>query len=187
MPVSGNSPLPLAPSRNRLASGLRHERFRLIALKLGILMITRLPDVKPPCLTRRALGPGFFFRAIPCSSSTYACVGRSAAGGSHHADIHRLMWNACDTTCIFGANQDDVFRSPPSHSPSGSAQDAAPGRFGARGPPDRIAGQALARFQAVRTADRLAGWRYSSVAHQFAALSQYRRLGPAGERFHLSV
>src|ERR1044071_4891197 len=29
--------------------------------KLGILMIPRLPDVKPPCLTRRALGPGVFF------------------------------------------------------------------------------------------------------------------------------
>ena len=29
--------------------------------KLGILLIPRLPDVKPPCLTRRALGPGVFF------------------------------------------------------------------------------------------------------------------------------
>src|SRR5262245_20433592 len=52
MPVFRNSPLPMWQMRNRLGSGLRHERFRLIALKLGILMIPRLPDVKPPCLTR---------------------------------------------------------------------------------------------------------------------------------------
>src|SRR5260370_17327279 len=101
MPVSGNSPLTLAPSRNRLVAGLRHERFRLIALKLGILMIPRLPDVKPPCLTRRALGPGFFFRAIPSSSSTCACVGRSAPGRSHHRDIHLLLWNPSYPPCLF--------------------------------------------------------------------------------------
>src|SRR5262245_237185 len=51
MPVSGNSPLPMRLMKNTLGSGLRHERFRLLGLKLGILMIPRLPDVKPPCLT----------------------------------------------------------------------------------------------------------------------------------------
>lgn len=46
-----NSPLAMQRTAIRFGSGLRHERFRLIALKLGILMIPRLPDVKPPCLT----------------------------------------------------------------------------------------------------------------------------------------
>src|SRR5258705_14009443 len=104
MPVSGNPPLTMAPLRNRLASGLRHERFRLIALKLGILMIPRLPDVKPPCLTRRALGPGFFFRA-----AFLYLWGVLPLGARNARAIQRLMWHACTTTCIFRANQDDVF------------------------------------------------------------------------------
>src|SRR5215470_6113591 len=87
MPVFGNSPLPMWQMRTRLGSGLRHERFRLVALKLGILMIPRLPDVKPPCLTRRAFGPGFFFlgRAFEQDARRLLGlvnrrVGRSAAG-----------------------------------------------------------------------------------------------------------
>src|SRR5687768_17714969 len=54
--------------------------------KLGILMIPRLPDVKPPCLTRRALGPGVFFGPPDSLGSKRSCpsywLGRSAAGRS---------------------------------------------------------------------------------------------------------
>jgi len=42
--------------------------------KLGIRLIPRLPDVKPPCLTRRACWPGVFL------SGTRPRRGRNAAG-----------------------------------------------------------------------------------------------------------
>ena len=87
----------------------------------------------------------------------------------------------------FQSNQDDVFRGSPRPSPPGFAQDPAPGRFGARGSPDRIAGQALARHQALRVADRVAGQRHPPAADQPAALSQHQCLGPAGERLLLAV
>ncbi len=48
MPVSNTSPLPISATRHRFRSGYRHEKFRLIAFETRILMIPRLPDVKPP-------------------------------------------------------------------------------------------------------------------------------------------
>ena len=61
MPVSVKRPLHLQRTRTIFPSGFRHDEFRFSRSKLGILMIPRLPDVKPPCLTRRADWPGVFF------------------------------------------------------------------------------------------------------------------------------
>src|SRR5215213_4293939 len=96
--------------------------------KLGILMIPRLPDVKPPCLTRRALGPGVFFwqldspaaeAVIPIAFEwdVLPLVGRSPQA-AQAIDVEGFP-----SHMYFQANQDDVLRSPPSHPALGSAHD----------------------------------------------------------------
>ncbi len=92
MPVSKTSPLPIPSMRHRLGTGFRHERFRLVGSKLGILLIPRLPDVKPPCLTRRALGPGVFLftgRAAWCP-----CICRSTRKAATRP-ASRPAWDWC--------------------------------------------------------------------------------------------
>src|ERR1700741_4510730 len=96
MPVAGNSPLPMCNAKTIFQNRFSTRTVQCFSRsKLGILMIPRLPDVKPPCLTRRAFWPGVFFGhsdslALKRSLCGPHGLGRSAAG-SHSPQVAQAI------------------------------------------------------------------------------------------------
>src|SRR6185312_5518684 len=171
MSVSKTRTLTTAARGSSLISGLRHERFRLIAFE------TR--DPRDPTSPRREASlfdsPGPWARRFFCP--------RFASGG---VTLRRLgsptvLIDKCQCWAYIRWPP-DVLRNQTSNPASGFAQIAAPRRPRTRRVADRIAGQALVRQRAVQAPDRGAAQRCAPAGHQPAGFSQDRGRGPFGER-----